>query len=128
MLPMFAHSAEDLSSPDATINTFVEAFRNGNESQLSKTLAPDAKLYDFNPVNKIECPTPEITASKVKSIIEIHEEEVELLLFIKLSKKPNKGKCNPKNVLPEKSIYVIRKFGREWKIIQAAPFWPYKTE
>lgn len=128
MLPVLAHSANDLSTPEATINTFVEAFRIGSDSQLSKTLGPDAKLYEFNSVNKIECPTPEINTSKVKSIIEIHEEEVELLLLIESSKEPDKGECARKNLLPEKSIYVIRKLGEEWKIIQAAPFWPYNIE
>lgn len=128
MLPVLAHSANDLSTPEATINTFVEAFQIGSDSQLSKTLGPGAKLYEFNSVNKIECATPEIITSKVKSIIEIHEEEVELLLLIELSEETNTGECARKNLLPEKSIYVIRKLDEEWKIIQAAPFWPYKNE
>jgi len=128
MLPVIANSEENLSTPKATIDSFVEAFRSGNNKQLSDVLAPDAKLYKFNSKNKIICPSPEIKSSTVKEVLEIHEEEVELLLLIETSGADVKYECADPNSLPEKSIYVIRKLGSEWKIIQAAPFWPYDVK
>lgn len=128
MLPGIAISEGNLSTPEGTIMTFVEAFRTGNHNLLVKTLASDAKLYEFNSSNIIICPTPEIKSSTVKNVLEIHEEEVELLLLIETSVTNVNYECADRNNLPEKSIYVIRKDGVEWKILQAAPFWPYDVD
>ncbi len=128
LLPGIATSEGNLSTPEGTIKTFIESFRTGNHNLLVKTLAPDAKLYKFNSSNKIICPTPEIKSSTVKDVLEIHEEEVELLLLIQTVGSKIKYECEDRNTLPEKSIYVIRKDGAEWKILQAAPFWPYDVD
>ncbi len=122
----------DLSTPEKAIDLFVKSFRVGNDSMLSAVLAPNATIPEFNPLQKIECPSPQITGFDIKkSHVVIDNDQIvsdskpgdtEAHVILKIDKNLVKKKCRIS--LWEKGVYVLRKSDNGWHIVAIIPFWP----
>jgi len=126
----------DLSTPEKTIKNFYDAFKLGNDAILEQVLAKDASIPEFNPIQKILCPSPEIVGFEVKKSRVIQDKdqgtsqtiagdvEIHILLKIdKLLRQSKENKCNATNSLNIKSVYYLRKIDNNWRIVSALPFW-----
>ncbi len=50
----------DLSTPEKALGVFIEAFKTGDNSLLDFVLAENASIPEFNALQVIKCPSPEI--------------------------------------------------------------------
>jgi hypothetical protein len=126
----------DLSKPENTIDLFMKAFRIGDDSMLSEVLAPHADIPEFNPLQKIECPSPQIIGFDIKkSYVVVGKEQgvtdsqpgdLEAHVILKIDKSLVNKKCMLG--LWEKGVYVLRYTANEWRIVSIIPFWPEDVE
>ncbi len=126
----------DLSTPEKAIDLFVKSFRLGSDSMLSTVLAPNATVPEFNPLQKIECPSPQITGFDIKKshVVKGKDQivsnsklgDTEAHVILKIDKNLVKKKCRIS--LWKKGVYVLRKSDSGWHIVAIVPFWPEETE
>ncbi len=128
----------DLSTPEKAIGVFVKAFQMGDDNLLNEVLGPNASLPEFNPIQKIECPSPWITGfniTKLRVVVkkgqyaadsEPGDIEVHVLLKADQTLSRNSRKCMV--ALWEKGVYLLRSSGDKWRIVAVAPFWPEEAQ
>ena len=126
----------DLSTPEKSIDLFVKSFRVGDDSMLSAVLAPHAAIPEFNPLQKIECPSPQITGFDINKSQVVTDKEhivsdskpgdIEAHVIIKVDKNLLNKKC--KISFWGKGVYVLRKSAKGWQIVAIIPFWPEEAE
>lgn len=126
----------DLSTPEKTIALFVKAFRIGDNSLLSKALASNASIPEFNPIQKITCPSSRlkefdirkfrVVLSKGQYAADSQPGDVELYVLLISDESTVQNKC--KMSLWEKGVYLLRNIDNNWKIVAVAPFWPDELE
>ncbi len=125
-----------LSKPEHAIDLFVKAFRVGDDAMLSAVLFPHAAIPEFNPLQKIECPSPELTGFNItkshvvtgndKAVAYSQQGDIEAHVLLKFNKKNINKKCLV--ALWEKGVYVLRNTSNGWLIIAIIPFWPEDVE
>jgi hypothetical protein len=128
----------DLSTPEKTIALFVKAFKIGDDNLLSEVLVPNASLPEFNPIQKIECPSPWITGFDIRKFRVVLRKEqyaadsepgdIEVYVLLKTDEKlmARNSKCMV--ALWKKGAYLLRSIDNKWKIVAVAPFWPEEVQ
>jgi hypothetical protein len=126
----------DLSTPEKAIDLFVKSFRVGDDSMLSAVLTPHAAIPEFNPLQKIECPSPQITGFDIKKSHVVTDKEqivsdsipgdIEAHVALKIDKNLINKKCAIS--LWEKGVYVLRNSTSGWHIVSVIPFWPEEVK
>jgi len=128
----------DLSTPEKTIALFVKAFQHGDNDLLKKVLAPDASLSEFNPIQKVECPSPWIKGFDIRKFRVVLRKgqyaadsepgDIEVYVHLKADEKliVKDSKCML--ALWEKGVYLLRSTNNKWRIVAVAPFWPEEVE
>ena len=128
----------DFSTPEKTLAHFVKAFRIGDDDLLNEVLAPNASLPEFNPIQKIDCPSPEIEGfdvTKFRVVLktgqyaaESEPGDVEAYVILKVKEKVRRKNSNCIISLWEKGAYLLRRIRNKWKIVAVVPFLPEDTE
>ena len=128
----------DLSSPEKAIAVFVQAFQTGNDGLLN-TVATQNALPEFNPMQRVDCPTPSLIGFEIQRRRVTQDEgqyanasqrgDVELYVKLKWDEtrelEPN---CKAENLLWSKGVYLLRNTDGDWRIMSCAPFWPDESE
>jgi len=128
----------DFSTPDKTLALFVKAFKIGDDNLLDEVLAPNASLPEFNPIQKIDCPSPEIEGFDVTKfrvvlnrgqyISESKPGDIEAYVILKVNEKLREKNSKCIISLWEKGAYLLRSINNKWKIVDVVPFWPEEIE
>jgi len=126
-------SIYDLSTPDKTIEMYFQAFISGDDSLFDKVLGPNAVIPEFNPIQKITEPHPDIIRPEIVSKKEVGQRrkyadpdfftepsDVEVYVNVRYDEKYFKDKALP----VDHRVFILRNIGSDWKIIAEAPFWP----
>ena len=133
-----ASDEPDLSTPEKTLALFVKAFKIGDGSLLNEVLAPNVSLPEFNAIQRIDCPSPEIQGFDVKKLRVVlrkgqyatESEPGDIEAYVVLQVNETAGKRNPNCIilLWEKGVYLLRNIKDKWKIVAVVPFWPEEIQ
>lgn len=126
----------DLTTPEKTMALFVKAFTIGDDNLLTEVLAPNASLPEFNPMQKINCPSPRIKGFDVRKFRVVlskgqyaaDSQPGDIEMYVRLIIDENVAKNGCKMSLWEKGTYLLRSTNNKWKIVAVAPFWPDEIE
>jgi len=126
----------DLTTPEKTLGVFIQAFKTGDDNLLDFVLAKNASIPEFNALQVIKCPSPEMVRYEIKRFRVVTKKgqyardslpgdiEVYVLLIEDEALIGSDSSCNIRNAIPYKGVYLLRSFDGAWKIVSAAPFWP----